>query len=69
MRPSLEYEPDQPRPGKSHDSDSPQELFNMMQDGLYRLSQGYHKQAYVHVGTVKVLTTFDSGSFRNAVNA
>ena len=68
MGPSFDYEPDQSRRrGPSYDVDSSRELFNMMHDGLYRLPQGYHKRAYVHVGTMTVLTTFDSGSFRNAV--
>ena len=31
------------------------------------LDEAYHKRAYVYVGELAVLTTFDTGSFRNAI--
>ena len=31
------------------------------------LDEAYHKRAYVYIGELTVLTTFDTGSFRNAI--
>ena len=31
------------------------------------LDEGYHMRAHVYVGELAVLTTFDTGSFRNAI--
>ena len=39
----------------------------MMNQRQVELMEGYHKRAYVYVGELAVLSTFDTGSFRNAI--
>ena len=39
----------------------------MMSQRQVELVDGYHKRAYVYVGEHPILTTFDTGSFRNAI--
>ena len=50
-------------------NDDPYEVMSMMSSRSHQveLDQGYHKRAYVYVGELAVLTTFDTGSFRNAI--
>ena len=43
------------------------ETWGMLNGRKVELNQGYHKRAYVYLGKLSVLTTFDTGSFRNAV--
>ena len=51
--------------------DDPYEVIGMMrghtQGRHVELSEGYHKRAYVYVGELPLLATFDTGSFRNAI--
>ena len=46
-----------------------EKLYMMREDGIHKMPEGYHKRAYVYIGSMAVLTTFDSGSFRNAVSS
>ena len=43
------------------------EVIGMMSQRQVELQEGYHKRAYVYVGELVVLSTFDTGSFRNAI--
>ena len=54
-------------PPYAHGFDDPSEMFGMMKGQHVELPDGYHKRAYVYVGGHPVLTTFDTGSFRNAI--
>ena len=47
----------------------PYDIIGMMNGQAVELAQGYHKRAFVYVGKQAVLTTFDTGSFRNAIQA
>ena len=51
--------------------DDPYEVIGMMnghtQGRHVELNEGYHKRAYVYVDELPVLATFDTGSFRNAI--
>ena len=47
--------------------DDPDEVIGMMNRRKVKLNEGYHKRAYVYVGELAVLLTFDTGSFRNAI--
>ena len=53
----------------THGYDNPGGVFGMMntKGRQIELDEGYHKRAYVYVGELAVLTTFDTGSFRNAI--
>ena len=51
------------------DLDMAPEQFGMMTEPIVELVEGYHKRAFVYVGNLAVLTTFDTGSFRNAIQA
>ena len=43
------------------------EVIGMFNGRKVELNEGYHKRAYVYLGKLAVLTTFDTGSFRNAI--
>ena len=45
----------------------PGEVIGMMRGRKVELNEGYHKRAYVYLGKLAVLITFDTGSFRNAI--
>ena len=54
-------------PPITHGFEDPSEMFGMMKGQHVELPDGYHKRAYVYVGGHPVLTTLDTGSFRNAI--
>ena len=45
----------------------PREVLGMLNGQSVELTEGYHRRAFVCVGELGVLTTFDKGSFQNAI--
>ena len=51
------------------DYDGPYDQIEMLKGSRVELAEGYRKRAFAYVGNQAVLTTFDTGSFRNAIQA
>lgn len=64
-RPSYPFP--QLAPPIAHGYEDPSEVIGMMRGRKVELNEGYHKRAYVYLGKLAVLITFDTGSFRNAI--